>query len=67
MTRPGKSFDRAQAAHDAQSAPDDHNCKEDGHVWRKHRVARIGGEDITEYKCIVLGCGLTTIDLGARG
>ena len=46
-----KQLDTAQRAYDAQEPPSDHDCKAEGHVWRKIRVACIRGETITEYKC----------------
>jgi hypothetical protein len=55
------TFKQAARAYDAQEPPDDHNCKQGGHVWRKHRVAVINGEQVTEHKCRV--CGETTIDV----
>jgi hypothetical protein len=50
-----RSMDRAQRAYDAQMPPEDHNCEEDGHDWR-----RLPGEakDGTRFtKC--RKCGLT--------
>jgi hypothetical protein len=51
------AFDRAQARYDAQEPPDDHDCREDGHRWRRTRVAVIKDETIIEYKC--RECGKT--------
>lgn len=55
MSEFGAAFDRAQRAHDAQEPPSDWSCEERGHQWKAIRVARINGEDITEYKCRVCG------------
>lgn len=55
------AFKKAARAYEAQEPPSDHNCKRDGHVWRKHMVAMINGEQVTEHKCRV--CGKTTIDV----
>lgn len=51
----GKQFDRAQAAYEAQEQPESWNCDEDGHHWKKRRVAYVNGEYITEVKCSVCG------------
>jgi hypothetical protein len=50
-----KQLDMAQRAYDAQEPPSDHDCYEDGHIWRKTRVAVIFGETVTEYKCRICG------------
>ncbi len=56
----GRPFDRAQSAREAEQPPENHNCKEDGHRWKKYRVAHVKGEEIVECKCSV--CGELTCD-----
>lgn len=55
------NFKKAARASEAAEPPSNYDCRKYGHVWRKHRVAVINGEQITEHKCRV--CGVTTIDV----
>ena len=52
------TFKQAQLAHDAKEPP--HDCKEEGHNFRKTRAAYINGEWIAEFKCRF--CGLTVLE-----
>jgi hypothetical protein len=56
----GANFDRAQAAHDAQEPPEDHDCSKDGHEWRFSIDRRIGWENVKEYKC--KRCGKLSVE-----
>lgn len=50
-----RSYERAQRMYDAKEQPEDWNCDEDGHQWKRSRVAYINGEYITEVKCRICG------------
>lgn len=53
-------FDQAQRAYDAQMPPDERNCQEDGHLWRKirsspNKISDVELDEVTLYRC--LRCG----------
>lgn len=48
----GDAFDRAQAAHDAQEPPDEHDCESDGHSWKRIRADEEGN---VLYRCRYCG------------
>lgn len=60
MSEFGPAFDRAQAAYDAQEAPDPRNCRDDGHAWKFRRAACIDGVYMREFVC--LRCGKTATE-----
>ena len=49
------SMRRAQLRYDNQMPPDDddHNCEEDGHVWKRIRSSNDG--EVTLVRCKVCG------------
>lgn len=47
----GERFDQCQRAYDAQEAPEEHDCKEDGHDLKFSQAREIKGEFIVEVKC----------------
>lgn len=55
MSEFGAAFDLAQRAYDAQEPPQEWDCEEDGHQWRRHRSCEVQGETIVEYKCAICG------------